>query len=161
MRRTARGRFSTARARQDSGLPALGGRPTDAMPGTPEKVEVLAARAAGRVPLHQAGDSYYHEGVLLNWERSYNKVMRRGCVAEENSEVAGSKLTGPAPVAVKVERLRLAAGLSVRALARRVGRPHSSILALEEGRRPLSFTLLVPLADFFGVTLDWLLESAS
>ena len=57
----------------------------------------------------------------------------------------------------RVKELREAKGISVRHLALATGFSHSTIARLERGERKLSTPQAVALADYFGVSVDFLL----
>ena len=56
----------------------------------------------------------------------------------------------------RVKELREAKGISVRHLALATGFSHSTIARLERGERKLSTPQAVALADYFGVSVDFL-----
>lgn len=65
------------------------------------------------------------------------------------------------PFPTKLHRLRTQRGLSKSALARELGlAAHTFIGLLESGRKEPSAAFMVRLADFFGVTTDYLLWDA-
>lgn len=53
--------------------------------------------------------------------------------------------------------MRTAKGLSARALATSVGLSHSTIARIEKGERKISTPQAVAIAEFFGVSVDYLL----
>ena len=57
----------------------------------------------------------------------------------------------------RVKELREAKGISVRHLALATGFSHSTIARLERGERKLSTPQAIALADYFGVSVDFLL----
>lgn len=57
----------------------------------------------------------------------------------------------------RIKELREAKRLSIRALALATGFSHSTILRIEKGERKISTPQAVALADFFGVSVDYLL----
>lgn len=57
----------------------------------------------------------------------------------------------------RVKELREAKDLSVRALALATGFSHTTIARLEKGERKLSTPQAIALADYFGVSVDYLL----
>lgn len=61
----------------------------------------------------------------------------------------------------RVKELREARGLSARALALATGFSHSTIARLEKGERKISSPQAVVLADYFGVSVDYLLGKSA
>ena len=61
----------------------------------------------------------------------------------------------------KLKELREKRGLSIRALALATGFSHSTILRAEKGERKLSTPQAVAFADFFGVSVDYLLGKSA
>ena len=57
----------------------------------------------------------------------------------------------------RVYELRKKSGLSQKELGEAVGLSHKAISIIESGARSTSIEKLIALADFFGVTIDYLL----
>lgn len=65
------------------------------------------------------------------------------------------------PVGIKIKELREARGLSRRALAAAVGLCHSTIARIENGERKISTPQASKLAEYFDVSLDYLIGASS
>ena len=62
---------------------------------------------------------------------------------------------------LRVKELRERRGMSIRALAEATGFSHSTILRIEKGERKLSTPQAVAIAEYFGVTVDYLLGATA
>ena len=57
----------------------------------------------------------------------------------------------------RISQLRQAMGISMKEAARRLGLPYTTYVGYEKGTREPAADTLLSLADFFGVTLEYLL----
>jgi ribosome-binding protein aMBF1 (putative translation factor) len=128
-------------------------QPTDAPPGSPEKIRDLAERARRR------------EGLFSRRDADGEGRKRRTAVDEKNNHIsitgseiddrAGKKSTGvDQAFGPRLARLRQARGWSRKQLARRARVTLQCVSYLEAGRSKPSLTVAVSLADAFGLTLD-------
>lgn len=141
------------RARQDSSDAARQAMPTSALPGSAEKIEVLARRAARREQMHVAGDVLEDTGRALHWEQRGNGVFVAAATREVRAEPGDA---GPGPISFgdRLRQLRLEAGLLLRHLARRSGVSSACLSRLENGDRLPSIGTLISLAVALDCSLD-------
>jgi XRE family transcriptional regulator, regulator of sulfur utilization len=137
---------------------------TDALPGSPEKVDVLAARAARRESLFSDRDTDQDEcrglagrptagtGGVNRQTRPAATVVEKGrpwkgrCRPEALSRFGG-----------RLHHYRTRRGLSQEQLARKAGMTHDFVSRLERGTRLPTVAVLLALAGALGLTPDALL----
>jgi DNA-binding XRE family transcriptional regulator len=143
--------------------------PTEALPGSPEKIAELAARARRRESLFAPDDVTEDElrGLLGRATRlrdgaegyTNGHPMVTGTVAEKPRPKKGPRCR-PQRVEMfggRIHHYRTLRGLSQGQLARKAGVHRMHLSALERGARRLSVTVLLALAGALGVTTDDLL----
>ena len=144
--------------RYESVMPGRAAPPTDAIPGSPQKIEVLAERAANRQELHVTGDVIGDPTRCLWWRQAGNGAKVVDGPREQRAEPGEGieALTGAASFGERLANHRHHAGLTVRALSRRSGISVSYIYQLEAGDRQPTLPVLMLLCDVLGLTLDGL-----
>lgn len=145
--------------------------PTEALPGSPEKIAELAARARRHESLFSARDVTEDElrGLLGRATR-----LRDGAEGYTNGhpQVTGQTQEKPRPnkgrcrpqrvemFGGRIHHYRTLRGLSQGQLAKKAGVHRMHLSALERGTRRLSVAVLVALAGALGVATDDLLGRA-
>lgn len=140
-------------ASRDRGLVGRA-RPTDALPGTCEKIAVLQERAARRLPLHAPGDARLTGGKSLVWARAGANLFRVVGVTEMAPEPGEKGTTVPCSFGETLRRHREAQRITVKALAYRSGLSIRAVGMMERDERLPTLATLVALADALNLTLD-------
>lgn len=157
-RRPDRPRRTVSHERLESSAPARAAcDPTDALPGTAEKIEVLARRAGLRRELHAPGDVISDPTRALAWERRGKFFMVAGVVASADGNRDGLRiLTNSTEESFgdRLRRLREARDWPQKVLSRKSGVPCPTISRYENGENLPGMLHLVALADALGVTTD-------
>jgi ribosome-binding protein aMBF1 (putative translation factor) len=141
--------------------------PTDALPGSPRKVDVLAARAGRRESLFSDRDTDQDErrGLAGRPTKNTGGVNRQTRPAGEVREGAGRRPKYvPEDVRAlggRVRHFRTRRGLSQGQLAKKAGLDRFHLCRLEAGHRYPTVSVLVCLARALGLTPDQLLGFAS
>lgn len=155
-----------ANRRYESCLPGKRGRPTTALPGSPEKIQVLSERASQRQELHVPGDVIRAPDSRLNWTRAGNGafVLAETATVQDQPEPGEQREVLPARgdhcFPEQLRRLRQEAGMTMKALARHVGISRRHLYYLETGQREPTLRVLLRLAQLFRTSLDGLVGAA-
>lgn len=133
-------------------LPAC---PTDALPGTPDKVEILRQRFNRGEALHHPADVTDDLGRAIAMEMHAGNFARKFAgVIVQNAVLTVTKKH----IGIRICSLREQAGWTRKQLSRRSGICVSMLSRLENGSRTNpTLGILVALADAFGVTMDRLI----
>lgn len=125
-------------------------------PGSAEKVEILAARAEREEELHIDGDLVGAEHC--QWaERPNGSLKCVGTVESEAVSIRKRNLTIAGKIFSHMERMRL----NRKQVCLRAPIPPATLSRLLRGTRIPHVTVLIALADLFGVSLDSLVGRAS
>lgn len=146
------------RHRMDSVLPARPvANPTDAIPGTDRKIQILMERADRREPLHQPGDTYDRDGLRRMMEQHPNGAWTviPGSEIEQDSGEILTKVRGQTPAAT-ILAFRQARKFSIRLLARRAGIDDKCVRNIEDGIRVPTLATLWRLARVLDTSIDHL-----
>jgi len=134
---------------EEVGPARLPARPTSALPGSEEKVEVMCKRAQRREQLFHPHDEANAESRLL-WAQAKNNAFIR----------VGSRQVKHTPTlsfAGRLRAMRSRAGLSQQALAKRAGITQDAMSRYEAGKREPTLAVLVALAEALKVGIDELI----
>lgn len=145
----------------ESARPARYAPPTDAVPGSPAKVEELARRYARRQALFGPGDLIDEEGLRLNLVRRGNNfhVVDEDCPVIDEREKCREKKLRKCAGASPGDRLRQArefAGLTLRQLAAACGTHHYVLSRIESRSVAPPLLTLCRVSRALGVCPDWL-----
>ena len=142
-------------ARLESTAQALPCQPTDALPGTQEKIRVLEARAAHRQELSNPAD--LKEGQ--DPTRVLARELRGRCLVNLGTAQAvrpdpGEHIPSVVTFGKRLRKIREEAGLSVKQLVRSSGLSQPAISHFECDRRLPSLGALLALARALELSLD-------
>lgn len=143
-----KGKFAAGRPDWDTPRPARLGRPTDAEPGSEEKIAVMMERLARREPLCQPGDRSRVSAATLellgkNFEFA---TLDDGPGPEPEADSPGDR----------IRRARLRAGLGQSEAAALLGVSQATVSAVETRAQEPSLWVLYRASRAFGVAIGWL-----
>lgn len=146
-------------ARLDSETPARKpAAPTEALPGSAEKIQVLQARAARReVLFHPQDATLVSSNLRHEFQRAKNNADVAVRVLREDGTVCEQADLSPHAFGSRLRKFRERFGWSKGELARRSGLTQPAVTLAEQGKRLPTLGALVALADAFGVGVDELL----
>jgi transcriptional regulator with XRE-family HTH domain len=126
--------------------------PTDALPGSPRKVQVLAERQARGEQLHHPDDAR-DDGRVLLWQRQRNGADVPIGVVEEGQP---DELPSGNNLGSRIRALRERAGLTAKQLAARAGLTTATASRVEGGKRTPTLSVIIAIANALCVSLDFL-----
>lgn len=141
-------------SRLESPAPARPAAPTDALPGSPEKLAVLASRARRRQSLRCPGDALDDPARALEFRTSGNGArVATGVRAVDPEGAATSRVPGDT-FAARLRRLRQRSGMSPKALASRVGVSVRAVEHWESGSREPAWSQAVRVVQALGCAFE-------
>jgi DNA-binding XRE family transcriptional regulator len=128
-------------------------KPTDTVPGSQERIEVLEARAAAGLPMNHPADQNSDDtrGLVLRPDRGNGKPVRVG-VAKLTADAGPPPAEGQT-LGIALWRLRRRAGLSVAEVAKRAGLKRRVVRDYEADRLEPSWSMVLKLCSILRVTV--------
>jgi len=141
---------------RDTTAPRRAAPATSKIPGSKDKLSVLAERARQGQSLFTEADAVTNESEHLTWEMRRNHTLVP--VGTEKSGLAEKVHTShpPSSLGEHIQAARKKANISRKQLERRAGLSKSCVSMIERDLRTPGINVLTAIADVLGLSLDTL-----